>query len=281
MDSLIQYGLKNGSLVNIRKVKSGLECGCICPACNHLLVAKKGRNRKHHFAHYEVADCEYGLDTTIRYIAREILENSKKMILPDNVFSCGRDKYNYPQQQVIDIENVTIEKSLLLPIPEITIYSEGKAIKLEIIVTHDIDKRTYYKFRKLRIPTLKLDLNSLKATISSRNPKSVLKKYLLEDSSHTSWLYNKEEEMILAEFEDNVSSKKVVRKKRIDLVENCPVNEKDLTGYSTADFAKQCRKCKYMVDGILWDSDTNNPYILCSGEIGNSSFFSEWEKFKV
>ncbi|MCP4726035.1 MAG: hypothetical protein GY863_13415 [bacterium] len=281
MDTLIQYGLKNGSLINVRKVKSGLECGCICPACNHRLIAKKGRNLKHHFAHYEVADCEYGLNTTIRYIALEIIENNRKIVIPDNIFSCGKYRYNYPQGQILEIDKVTIEKSLLIPTPEITIFSSGKAIKLEIIVTHDIDKRTYYKFRKRRIPTLKLDLNSLKTTLSSRNPKSVLKKYLLEDSSHTSWLYNQEEEMIFSEFEDNVKSRNVVRIRKKDTVENCPLNEKDLVGYSTADFAKQCRKCDYLVDGILWDTKTDNPFILCCGEIRDSRFFREWEEFKI
>ncbi|MFC1563343.1 hypothetical protein ACFL6G_00340 [candidate division KSB1 bacterium] len=281
MDVLIQYGLKNGRLIHIRKAHSGLDCGCICPACNHLLVAKKGKKKKHHFAHHEAADCEYGLDTTIRYIAAEIIDKNLRILIPDNIFSCGKFKYNNPRGQSLAIDEVTIEKSLLVPTPEITILSGDMALKLEIIVTHDIDKRTYYKFRKQKIPSLKIDLSSLKTTLSSRNPKSILRKYILEDSSHTSWLYNKDEEKMLREFEENVKSRNVVRVRRSETVEYCPLNEKDLTGYSTADFSGQCKHCDFLVDGILWDSNTNNPYILCCADAKDNPLFREWEQYKI
>ena len=37
----ITYALKDGEIVSIEDVKSGLNCSCICPACGDPLVAKK------------------------------------------------------------------------------------------------------------------------------------------------------------------------------------------------------------------------------------------------
>ena len=41
----LTYALKDGEIVSIEDVKSGLNCGCICPACSDPLVAKKGEKR--------------------------------------------------------------------------------------------------------------------------------------------------------------------------------------------------------------------------------------------
>ena len=48
---------KNGKLVDINDVPSGLECECTCPGCGGKLVAKKGEDTAHHFAHYRIQDC--------------------------------------------------------------------------------------------------------------------------------------------------------------------------------------------------------------------------------
>lgn len=36
------YGVRDGKTISIEEVESGLNCGCVCPACGEVLVAKKG-----------------------------------------------------------------------------------------------------------------------------------------------------------------------------------------------------------------------------------------------
>ena len=58
MEKII-YALKDGCLVSIEDVESGIACGCKCPACNENLVAKKGKIKIHHFAHSSTTNCEF------------------------------------------------------------------------------------------------------------------------------------------------------------------------------------------------------------------------------
>ena len=48
----LTYALKDGIITSISNVESGLKCGCVCPACDMPLVAKKGEKMMHHFAHH-------------------------------------------------------------------------------------------------------------------------------------------------------------------------------------------------------------------------------------
>ena len=61
------YAVKDGKVIHISAVESGLSCGCTCPACGESLVAKKGQKMMHHFAHKSGSDCEYGYETSLQY----------------------------------------------------------------------------------------------------------------------------------------------------------------------------------------------------------------------
>ncbi len=124
MDTNLFYGLKDGKLIHINDVDSGLECGCICPACSHLLVAKKGQDKKFHFAHHESRECEFGFETTIRFMARNILDRLRIIILPENFIECGSYKYSYPERKVFVIKEIELRKETDNNIPDIILNGE-------------------------------------------------------------------------------------------------------------------------------------------------------------
>ena len=76
------YALKNGKTVHISEVVSGEKCGCICPACGEIMIAKKGSKVIHHFAHKSTIECEYGYQTSLHLAAKEIISKSKHICLP-------------------------------------------------------------------------------------------------------------------------------------------------------------------------------------------------------
>ena len=48
-DELV-YGVQpDGTIVHISMVDRGLACNCRCPACDHVLVAKKSAKQTHYF----------------------------------------------------------------------------------------------------------------------------------------------------------------------------------------------------------------------------------------
>lgn len=47
----IPFGLRDGRMVEVSEVESGLACRCVCPSCGQPLQARKGPIRTHYFAH--------------------------------------------------------------------------------------------------------------------------------------------------------------------------------------------------------------------------------------
>lgn len=78
----LPYGLKDGKLVHISEVDKGKKCGCVCPACDSPLIAKKGEKTIHHFAHDKKYICNNGVETALHIAAKDMLEKEKRIHLP-------------------------------------------------------------------------------------------------------------------------------------------------------------------------------------------------------
>ena len=78
----LYYGIKDGQIVSINDVNSGKTCGCVCPSCGEQLIAKKGKIMIHHFAHASTKDCEYGYETSLHLLAKDIIKNLNHFVLP-------------------------------------------------------------------------------------------------------------------------------------------------------------------------------------------------------
>ncbi|MGL5126899.1 MAG: hypothetical protein ACRC7D_01680 [Aeromonas popoffii] len=67
---LIPFAIKTatGEVVSVDDVERGLRCGCHCPSCEARLVARKGEQYAHNFAHHAASkqDCSYAFETSIR-----------------------------------------------------------------------------------------------------------------------------------------------------------------------------------------------------------------------
>ena len=82
---LFNMALKNGNLISIDEVEviSGKDCGCFCPVCNSPLIARKGKQRVHHFAHYNSSECENYGESMLHLLAKKIIEENKYLLVPD------------------------------------------------------------------------------------------------------------------------------------------------------------------------------------------------------
>lgn len=78
---MITKALCDGKLIDIEDVKDTEE-GVIytCPMCGARVIAKKGEDRAHHFAHYRVEDCGATDDMVFNKFNSD-LTKSKKMNL--------------------------------------------------------------------------------------------------------------------------------------------------------------------------------------------------------
>ena len=89
-DELV-YGIKrDGGTAHISEVVRGLRCDCRCPACDQVLVAKKGLKQLHHFAHYNKGiSCSHVAETNAHIWAKQVLEREKRLTIPPIVAEHG------------------------------------------------------------------------------------------------------------------------------------------------------------------------------------------------
>ncbi len=75
------YTLTNDAL-HIKDAENGLGCNGICFGCNGQLLANQGKKRDWYFSHHIESFCTGGLETALHKLAKQIIVESKEMILP-------------------------------------------------------------------------------------------------------------------------------------------------------------------------------------------------------
>jgi competence CoiA-like predicted nuclease len=195
----LQYALKNSVLTNISEVESGLKCNCVCPCCGSQLVAKKGKRKIFHFAHYNSEECKGGYETSIHLLAKEIISEEMQLTLPPLYLnfpgSYKESELLFPEK-TIDIDNVYLENRIENIIPDIVVECKNAKLLVEIFVTHDVDKSKLEKIKKVGISTISINLSDLEYSIT----KEELKNIIINDTSNKRWIYNNKEEKLYNRF---------------------------------------------------------------------------------
>ena len=102
-----------GELVFVDDVPNGNACGCFCPKCKEPLMARNGgKKNQHHFAHSPESNCQGSYETTLHLLAKEIIKEEKKMVLPEYekrcVFNPEKDYLMIPLYEGEKYENKNI-----------------------------------------------------------------------------------------------------------------------------------------------------------------------------
>ena len=214
IEKRIPFGLKNGQLVGVDEVESGLACGCICPSCGGELQANKGETRTHYFSHnpnQEQPECETTFESAIHQMAKQILAEEKWIYLP--ALKVSRSQHDSKgiqhrkQKQAVDeteqtFTHVSLEQQINDIRPDIIAYSGRKAILIEIAVTHFSDKDKRRKIRELEFPSIEIDLSGIDYAAT----KAELRKLVIEDKKNKKWLSNPAAISVIAEIETSLSS---------------------------------------------------------------------------
>ena len=256
----LTYALKDGIITSISNVESGLKCGCVCPACDMPLVAKKGEKMMHHFAHHAGHNCEYGYESSLHLAAKDILSKAKKIVIPP-VYVKFPDSYKKDElvceEREINIDRVELEKRYNDIIPDIVIYAGGRQFFVEIFVTHCIDDVKLEKLKKANISTIEIDLSKKNETITTEE----LTELLLSNSNEKKWKYNVIAQSYLQKIYKVSDKRKLVSRGFAVHVDNCPIKSRVWKGKPYANFLDDCLYCEYC---ILSKKDDE---MLCSGRL--------------
>jgi hypothetical protein len=271
----LPYGLCEEELVTIDTVKAGLACNCFCPCCNKQLIAKKGRRKVHHFAHYNSPECAGGIETPLHRMCKDIFLYKKEFTIPAYISSKGK---KMAEAITIQIDNVYLEKRLDTIVPDIILECKGKQLLVEIEVTHPVDEVKLKKIRRKGFAVVCVDARKLVKELFDKGD------YLLKNETFQNalvygveckrWLHNPKYKQIERKqakesaarrqqlfLEKNYISKpkgtlkefKAFRKRTgFDLfyVEDCPIEMRTWKSgpssgkhYASADDCRSCRFC--------------------------------------
>lgn len=259
----LTVGLRNGVITNIADVERGLACDCICSACGEKLVAKKGAKMMHHFAHYAGHTCEYGYESSLHLMAKEILSNAKRIMIPtvylhfpnsykDDVLLCDAKE--------IVIDKVELEKRLGNIIPDVVVYAGKKKLLVEIYVTHCIDDEKLSKLRSADLSTIEIDLSKKENTTTVDE----LREILLGDNNLKTWKYNSLTNKYLQWFYRVADKREIIPRGYASHIDFCPIKARVWKGKPYANLIDDCLSCKYCI------SFSYEGGMLCSGRQGIS-----------
>ncbi len=240
----LNFGMKNGKLIDISQVPKGLECGCVCPSCGSKLVARKGEKRKHHFSHYQTRECEGYLETTLHLAAKEILLKNREIVFPMYDIEDGR----YTNKKSFKYRNVVSEEKIEDIIPDIKLnFGNGNQVFVEIKVTHEVDDIKLEKLKRIGVSTLEIDLSTLEfeGDVLELNE---LEKIILQDTNFKRWVFDK-----------NYKKNKSKHEEYLEDLEKKEIEKKE--SYRRYRFENQYKDNKI---GVLWlkDHEDLSGYIL-------------------
>lgn len=264
----LYYGIKDGQIVSINGVNSGKTCGCVCPSCGEQLIAKKGEIMIHHFAHASTKDCEYGYETSLHLLAKDIIKNLNHFVLPKEKLNImyydpkNKESKNYPglnDALDIKIDNVEIELPFDNMKPDIVIYSGEKKYFIEIFVTHKVDDAKREKIKNKLVDTIEINVSN----IDKQTEYEALEEILLNDNERKYWVYNNKIETIIEKLQSKCKIPTIMHGLALH-TEYCPRNVREYRGKSYANVTDNCWGCEYCLGVMEQKSLDENSYIICS-----------------
>ncbi|MDD5581274.1 MAG: competence protein CoiA family protein [Methylobacter sp.] len=154
------YGMREGEVIHISEVKSGILQNCLCPKCGTLLIAKKGDIRKHHFAHYNYENCQGAQETALHLLAKDILYQEKCVCLPHLPGT--------PATNIKSFDQVSLEVRELGLVFDALGYADNEKLAIEIKVTHEIDERKRQIVINHGIQMIEIDLSDYLSSEKNR-----------------------------------------------------------------------------------------------------------------
>jgi len=191
----VGYGMRDGKLLFIEDVPRGLACGCVCVKCSQPLIAKKGSERLHHFAHRDVTNCRGANETILHMLAKELLANLDVLMIPPYQFTKHRKtrtgklvEHHAPVANggLVVVDNVKIEEREEGFVPDIIIESNSKTLIVEVAVSHKVDRAKLRRLRKRSLPAIEISLNASDSLLS----RDKLKAKLQDDLISKAWLFH-------------------------------------------------------------------------------------------
>lgn len=256
------YAWKDDKFWHIDEVPNGLECGCICYDCKAQLVACNSEKNKieHHFKHYSKSEgCGGAGETILHYLAKEIILETKSVVLPKFGFTLPIEPKNYRdtiiedyivyKYETFEFDEVIAEQWQGDFRPDLTCIKNGQKLYVEIVFSHDISPATYIKMKQTGFPVLRINLKKMPKHVH----RNVLERQLFRTNAEVikrEWVINRKNDIIEEKFirivqqlqTDMLTYTKWLKVYSKSNLVYCPKKENERVSRH-----KECRTCRYFV----------------------------------
>lgn len=193
-----------GRVVHVDDVSNGTQCGCTCPHCRSVLIAKNGgHERAHHFAHHCSTETTGCAETALHLAAKQIIFDYKRIALPKILGELDGES-----SQITELNEVSLEHTLRNPFTQHWIVADCFASRsidpliIEIAVRHHVDEFKAAKIRELKLPAIEIDLSD---QIEKLWMWDDLENAVLFDVNRRKWIYSPQNSDVILEKADIAS----------------------------------------------------------------------------
>lgn len=175
-----------GKLVSIHDVPSGLACNCKRPGCGRRMVARKGEELAHHFAHRGTVGvtCASAGESALHKFAKEALNQRLQIGLPALTVTEAGEEEVVVSACSFAFDAATLEQRTGKIVPDVILVKGDRQLMIEFMVTHACGPEKIEFIRTLDIGAIEIDLSAY------RNLKlgEVVEKILFQ--ADRKWLHN-------------------------------------------------------------------------------------------
>ncbi len=256
----ITYALTaDGRVLHISEAERGMNCDCLCPGCGEKLIARKGSELGHHFAHSSGVDCKSGYDASLCYAFLRGITELGWIQLPAyirnrSIVDDGSGFHILAPAAKVKISKVELTRKAGIGITGLIAYCGEKPMRIRILTAYTISKTNFANVKAAGLPVLEIDL-SREDVINNE----IIRGMLTSPPSNVHWVYNKRAEDIWEAMLAKCERLKLEGADNAIYTLGCPIPSKRTDGFRC--YAKtSCAYCEYFF-GLGGAGDER--HILC------------------
>lgn len=185
-----------GRMVHIDDVANGLACGCHCPSCGAMLIAKNnGESMAPHFAHYTGTACAGAHESELHMLAKEIIADDRCVMLPTygNVLRPTLQRFSR-----VEVEKRNDIPTLQPDLCGVVVRQQNNSSALsseksehrlwiEIMVTHAVGAEKRDMIRAHAIPCIEI---SMAPFMDRQVTRQEIREFLIHSTNSREWINN-------------------------------------------------------------------------------------------
>ena len=164
----LPFALCNGVRIHISEVPGGRNSDCVCPCCREPLIAKKGRIKRHHFAHDPGSQCN--LESVLHWFGKNLIHEGIEKALNERRplplrWQCAQCGDEHSRNLLKKAAFVLLEPDLGGARPDLLLLDQknNPVAAIELIVTHRPEQPTLEFYEKSRIAVVQITLDGYDA----------------------------------------------------------------------------------------------------------------------